>query len=569
MGGLALALAMLVPNAIRLEPLLAQASAAISVGGLGLALASFAQFTTAGVFAAFAAVLAVLAEVTRSAVIRSTETDAAGGGTPGPRRAEVGLGLGWFPRRTEVMLAAGPATALAVASVAGSVIAALLGPYHWLGMIWRGAPDAFHQQLDPLTSWVGAPVGIATAVLLTIMATIGAVGFGGDRTAVTARAVAVVTPGIAICLLIAPYLLRASWPAGPLAALAVAAISGLAIALTEPPPRTDAASPLRFARRFVLVTCVLASGAGMAGSLPTRSMTMVALGTATATGLVAVFRGRAPISRIVGWIVVAAASELLALVACLSAGLPRYDAAFVVGAVAGVLLIVAALIPRLSDPEFQTENLTVEISAYAGAVLGLVLASTSISHLAVFLGAWGAVLGIATARPQRPSSYRSALMWTAAVHELAAWFLLMTFTRVAAPEKYTLGIAVIALVTGWIERRWHPELTSWVTYGIALAAALGPSLVIVIATNGTTLRYVFLLIGATAVLLAGSVRRQQAPTIIGAVALLGTTINLVARYSTTILVLVLLVLIAGILIGVGATFEKQRNKLWSAFNKMQ
>ena len=68
------------------------------------------------------------------------------------------------------------------------------------------------------------------------------------------------------------------------------------------------------------------------------------------------------------------------------------------------------------------------------------------------------------------------------------------------PEAYTLGIAVIALVTGWIELRWHPELTSWVSYGIALAAALGPSLVIVIATDRTTLRLVLLLIGATAVL---------------------------------------------------------------------
>jgi hypothetical protein len=188
------------------------------------------------------------------------------------------------------------------------------------------------------------------------------------------------------------------------------------------------------------------------------------------------------------------------------------------------------------------------------------------------IAAWGAVLGIATARPQRPPAYRSALMWTAAAHELAAWFLLMTYARVGIPEAYTLGIAVIALVTGWIELRWHPELTSWVTYGIALAAALGPSLVIVIVTNGTTERIVLLLIGSTAVLLVGAVRRQQAPTIIGAIALLGVTINLVARYSTTILVLVLLVLIAGVLIGVGANFEKQRNNLtraWSAFNKMQ
>ncbi|HEY2795317.1 MAG TPA: hypothetical protein VGJ28_23355, partial [Micromonosporaceae bacterium] len=123
-----------------------------------------------------------------------------------------------------------------------------------------------------------------------------------------------------------------------------------------------------------------------------------------------------------------------------------------------------------------------------------------------------------------------------------------------------------------IESRWHPELTSWVTYGIALSAALGPSLAILIATGENTLRLVLLLIGSTGVLLFGTFRRQQAPTIIGAVALLGTVVNLAARYSTTILVVLLLAIIAGVLIGVGANTEKQRRQLqraWSTINKMQ
>jgi len=483
----------------------------------------------------------------------------------------VGLIIGWFPQRTEVLLAAGPATTLAVASIAPTLFAALVGPYHWIGMIWHGAPHTTHDELGALSSVVGAPIGLVTAVLLTVMATIGVIGFGGSREAVTARAVAVITPGIAICLLIAPYLVRAAWPAGPLAALAVATISGLALALTEEPPDADSASALRFARKFVVGICVLATGAGIAGSLATRPMTIVALAIATATGVTAALAGRELISRVTGWIVTASAGQLLALVASLSAGMKPYNAAFIVGAVAAALLIVAAELPRLRLPENLTETLTVEVSAYAGAVLALVLAAHSVAHLAVFLGAWGAVLGIATAR-QRSAVYRSILMWTAAAHELVAWFLLMTFARVGVPEAYTLGIAVIALVTGWIELRWHPELTSWVTYGIALSAALGPSLVIVIATGQNTLRLALLLIGSTAVLIGGAVRRQQAPTIIGGVALLGATINLVARYSATILVLVLLTIIAGVLIGVGANFEKQRrnlSKAWTVLNKMQ
>ena len=65
MGGLALALALLAPFAKRLEPLLSRATAAISVGGLAIAIAAVAHLTTAGVFASFAALLAVLAEVMR------------------------------------------------------------------------------------------------------------------------------------------------------------------------------------------------------------------------------------------------------------------------------------------------------------------------------------------------------------------------------------------------------------------------------------------------------------------------------------------------------------------------
>ena len=566
MAGLAIALVIIAPLARRLEPILPQVSVAISVGGIVIALAAFGNFTTAGVFASLAALLSIMAEVMRASVARARAAE----GMATPVRRRVGIVIGWFPQRTEVLLAAGPATVLAVASVAPTIVAALAGPYRWIGMVWRGAPPTQTSELGVFHGFVGAPVGLLTAIVLTIMATVGVIGFGGSRDTVMARAVAVITPGLAICLLIAPYLLRVAWPAGSLAALAVAAISGLGLALVEPPADFDRSSPLRFARNLVVVICALSAGAGLAGSLAAQPMTISALTIATGTGAVAAVYGREQVSRVTGWIVTATAGQLLALVICLVGQVKPYDAAFVVGAVAAALLIVAALLPRLHRPENLTENVTVEVSAYAGAVLGLVLAARSVPHLAVFLGAWGAVLGIATARPERPKFYRSVLMWVAAAHELAAWFLLMKFERVGVPEAYTLGIAVIALITGWIELRWHPELTSWVSYGIALAAALGPSLVILIATGQTTLRLVLLLIAATAVLLVGVLRSQQAPTIIGGLTLLGATINLVARYSTTILVLVVLAIIAGVLIGVGASFEKQRRQLqkaWSVVNK--
>jgi len=148
----------------------------------------------------------------------------------------------------------------------------------------------------------------------------------------------------------------------------------------------------------------------------------------------------------------------------------------------------------------------------------------------------------------------------------------MAVTSVRVPEAYTLGIALVALVTGWIELRWHPQLSSWVTYGVALTAALGPSLAITIATFETPLRRTLLLVGAAGVTIFGALRRQQAPVIIGGLALLGETINEIARYSTTALILVLMTVIAATLIGVGANYEKRRRnveRVRTLFHRMQ
>src|SRR5262249_49931499 len=158
-----------------------------------------------------------------------------------------------------------------------------------------------------------------------------------------------------------------------------------------------------------------------------------------------------------------------------------------VGAVAAALLVLASLLPRLRAPEAVGEATTVEASAYAGAVLGLLLAARSLPHLAVLACAWGAVLGIAAARPRRPKLYRSVLIWLAAAHEVAAWFLLMHIAGVALPEAYTLAVALVALITGYVEARRHPEISSWLSYGVALVAAFLPSLVIVLATGQTPL----------------------------------------------------------------------------------
>ncbi|HZD99240.1 MAG TPA: hypothetical protein VE132_13890, partial [Micromonosporaceae bacterium] len=249
LAGLSLSLALLATAARRVAPLLAYATGAIAIGGLTIAImAARIDFTTTGVFAAAGAVLAVVAEMLRSAVVR-----------PRPRRViDVRRLVTWLPspRRAAVLLAAGPATVLALASIAPTILAALVGPYRWIApsMVWHGPPappDSLHE-LGSAASLVGHPSGLATAVLLTLAGVLAAVGFGGSRAVMVGRAVAVVVPAVAVTVLIAPYLENSPWPGGPVTAVSVATMCHLALALTRELPDNDAASALRAARQMVI-----------------------------------------------------------------------------------------------------------------------------------------------------------------------------------------------------------------------------------------------------------------------------------------------------------------------------
>jgi hypothetical protein len=89
-------------------------------------------------------------------------------------------------------------------------------------------------------------------VLLTLAGLLVAVGFGGSRAVIVGRAVAVVVPGVAITVLIAPYLENSRWPYGPVAAVGVATMCHLALALTRELPDNEAASALWAGRQLVM-----------------------------------------------------------------------------------------------------------------------------------------------------------------------------------------------------------------------------------------------------------------------------------------------------------------------------
>jgi hypothetical protein len=179
----------------------------------------------------------------------------------------------------------------------------------------------------------------------------------------------------------------------------------------------------------------------------------------------------------------------------------------------------------------------------------------------VFTCAWGAVLGVAAVKPGRTRLYRSGLIWLAAAHEVVAWWLLMHIGNVALPEAYTLAVALVALITGYVEVRRHPEISSWLAYGIALVAAFLPSLAIVLVTGQTPLRRGVLIVAAATTVALGAWRRQQAPVVVGGVVLTIASLHELAVLSTAALLWTVMAFVGAGLVTLGANFEKRRRDI--------
>ncbi|MEU5549642.1 permease [Micromonospora sp. NPDC047793] len=493
------------------------ASAGVVGGASVTALAAVPVHLPIGVYAAAAALLGVLAELIRGA------TEPPVGAAQPVRRWTVLLdgALRRLPddggqRRWRVSPAAGALAAatlpvvLALVSIAPALLAALVDPHRTLNRIWQGPPP---ELLNPPPA-AANPTHVLTALLLTVTAALAATGFSGGR---RTRAVPVVLPGAAVTLLIAPIALGSGWPASTLSALTVFAISMLGLALTPPPPLEERARSIRLARVLVFVIGLAAGGAGLAGSLATRELTLFTLSGGVAVGVVAALYGTTSRARILGWLFASLKAQLLVLTAGLVAGLAPVWSAFGVLAVGAALQVFAATLPRFRRPEARREAATVEWSGYAAALIALALAFDSPRHIAALLAAWGAVLGLAATRPGRRPVERRILFWGVVICEITAWWILMWVADVALPEAYTLPFAALALLVGVLELRQRADLSSWVAYGPALVAAFLPTLAIVLATDSSTLRQVLLLLGAVAVLVFGSMTRQQAPVIVGAV----------------------------------------------------
>ncbi len=534
-----------------MAPYLGWATVGVALASTIVAIFALLSGRPAGVYAAAAVLLVVLAELLRASVKPLLQDRPARESSRRAWRSSLDPYQGrLWPTHPGSMAAAGAAAPalIAIGSLAPALRAALITPYDNLNAIWQGPPPPLEFKVDG--------TGVLTALLLTIAAALAAVGFGGGLT----RAVSVVVPGIALTILITPVSLGMDWPASAMAAMLVFAVCMLSVALTEPPVLDESTSGVRALRIAVLVIGLIGGGAGLAGALATPGMTIFTFAGAAGVGLAAALGGRQQRARIVGWLGGALAAELLVLCVSLRIGAEPEWAAFAVLAVGTALIAAAALLPRFTRPESVAEASAMEWSGYAAGVIAIALAVESPVHVAGLLAAFGAVLGMTATRPGRTDQQRRTLFWAAAACAIAAWWLMLRSNDVAFEfiEVYSVPFALLALWVGLIELKQRPQLGSWAAYGPALVAGFGPTVVMALANEGPIWREILLLVAGIAVLIFGSQKQQQAPVTIGSIVLTITAFHALTLVDWTWLA----VGITGVvLVFLGASSERRRRAM--------
>ncbi|WP_373316594.1 SCO7613 C-terminal domain-containing membrane protein [Phytomonospora endophytica] len=436
-----------------------------------------------------------------------------------------------------------PALLVSAVAVSPVVLAPLALPYSWILAVWSRVPTSTVDGLSARPFGVDgdvADVAVLAAVALAVLLAV--LGLAERRWMIP-----VAIGGLGAVLLAAPVALDLPWPTGPFTALAIAVVAGLTAGLGRD-------------TRQSLICAVLAAVTGapaLAGSLATRPTTLAALGTATLAAYVVAFAGGDVGRRTAGHVLGGAALSGLTIAAGSAAGLPGGQIALGVLGVALVLLATASLLALRGGRPPQ--SYAAEVMAHLNLVPALAFAAAEdgVRPLATVFAVYGAMLGLYALRMDS-GAVRRVYALVAAAGELLAYWLLLASADIGTVEAYTLPVAVIAIVGGGLELRKRPNLRSWVAYGPGLLALFAPTLAPVLVSTGDPLRRLALGVAALAVLLIGSLKRRQAPVVIG-----GTVLVLVALHELvlmwTLVPAWLPIAVAAVLLLVtGATFEQRR-----------
>ncbi|MET7424411.1 hypothetical protein [Dactylosporangium sp. NPDC005555] len=318
----------------------------VVLGGLGVTLAAVGLSAAGGgrlPFGVFAAVAVLSAWFATVGVARRTPAE--GGPTAG------GSLPAWFVPATLPAVIPAMVTLIAVAP---GVVEALLRPYRWLGAVWQGTPDGVG--LDPTGRWWAGEAQAfgagPAAVALGLVAVLAVLVARRTRTAVWTLAGAPATLAVVLGCVAA----EAPWPVVPAVTLAGGLATALAAALVRPGARATRVNVGAF-------TCWFTAGAGFAGCLATKPVSLAALAAVLVTAAVIGVAGRSAAARTLGWLVGAVSAGWLAFAAARAAELPLRWAGYWVLLAAAVVLATSVVIRRLRTAASAVRSGPVPISA--------------------------------------------------------------------------------------------------------------------------------------------------------------------------------------------------------------
>ena len=406
----------------------------------------------------------------------------------------------------------------------------------------------------PVPPWSGVPAvvpvpgALAAGVALLVLAAAGAAYARTVRHGWALPALAALPPG-AVALPLLLVAAGAPWPVVPGVLFGIGVAALLVAALAAPRP---------YLVPVLLPVGLVLTGPGLAGLVATRAGTLTALGALLVATVVVGAAGRRADVRLAGWLLAVPTATSLAVTASLAGGLPLRTAAFAVLAVA-VLVLAAA--PVVAARE-AVSGLALEAAAQAVALVALLLTGGALRYAAAVSALWGVAVGLRVLRRGESTSRRWAFAAVAGGSELLGGWLLLLAGGVVLLEAYTVPAAALALGAGLVALRTRPGLNSWLALGPGLAAALLPSLVsVLVAPDPQPWRRLALGVAALAAVLAGAVRRWQAPVLLGSATLVPLALHELARGWDLLPRWVYLALGGLALIALAATYERRRRDL--------
>jgi hypothetical protein len=413
----------------------------------------------------------------------------------------------------------------------------VLGPLNWLGDPWSGKLDlAARDVVEGPGTWAPVAGSWAAVGALGAIAAVG-LALGTRRRAL----LGITTAAAGLASALAPVTAGTS----VLVVLVVTTAAFVLVLIAS--ALTDRAQAHRGWALLPGAAIAAAPATGWSALSPGASVVTLALTTAAGGAAAVIARSVAARSAYAG--LGALLGVAFAGVAAAAAGAGAAPAGFAAVVAAGAVMLLGAHLLRDEPGTGAALEGTGALAAFTGAVV----AADSTPWLAGALTALMPVASIAALRKDRRVLYGCA----AGALALGAVWAWLAAARVDIVEAYTAPAAALALaagIAGWRFGRGR----SWLTLGPALVLTIGPTLALGI-VDDDVVRLIVVAALSLAAVVAGAVRRLQAPLCLGAAALVALGIDQWGDDIVRMPRWITFGVIGLLLMWIGATFERRRH----------